>query len=72
MGALRLSREETRFELRFESLRDATNACSFPCDEAGHVDMDDMAEGTLNCYLFARAVIGHEFARPRVCLVAAA
>jgi hypothetical protein len=69
MSALHLNGNETRFELRFESLRDAGSACSFPCDAAGHVDMDDMAQGTLNRYLFARAVIGCEFAMPRVCRV---
>lgn len=69
MGVLRPGREQARFELRFESLRDANSACSFPCDEAGRVDMDEMGERALNSYLFARAVIGHEFALPRVCLV---
>lgn len=54
------------FELRFESLRDPNLACSFPCNEAGHVNMDELAEQIRNRYLFARAVIGHEFARPHV------
>lgn len=70
MSALHSKGQEHRFVLRFDSLRDAGASCSFPCDEAGHVDMDGLAERTLNHYLFARAVIGSEFARPRVCAAA--
>ncbi|MDZ5460602.1 hypothetical protein [Azohydromonas lata] len=62
--------EKTSFELCFESLRDANTVMAFPCDETGHVDMDAMAEHTLNNYLYARAVIGHQFSRPLVRAVA--
>lgn len=70
MRARHSGHQQARFELRFEPLRDAGRACSFPCDETGRVNMDELAAHMLNSYLFARAVIGHEFARPRVCPLA--
>jgi hypothetical protein len=58
--------EQTRFELCFESLSDADTVMAFPCDETGKVNMDAMAERILNNYLYARAVIGHQFNWPLV------
>jgi hypothetical protein len=55
-----------RFELRFQSLFDAGRGYAFPCDAAGHVDMDAMGERTRNSYLYARTVIGREFCMPKV------
>jgi hypothetical protein len=54
------------YELRFESLFNAGRAYAFPCDPAGHVDLDALSERARNNYLYARAVIGRELAMPGV------
>jgi hypothetical protein len=54
------------FELRFQSLFDAGRAYAFPCDAAGHVDLDALDERERNSYLYARAVVGHELSLPKV------
>ena len=54
------------YELRFESRLDAARSLAFPCDAAGHVDMDALSEAARLEYLFARAVVGCEFSRPAV------
>lgn len=54
------------FQLRFQSLSDAGRGYAFPCDAAGHVDMDALGERARNSYLYARAVVGGEFSTPKV------
>lgn len=54
------------FELCFQSLQGPHRDMSFPCDEGGHVDMDQLETCTLHEYLYARAVVGKEFHRPAV------
>jgi hypothetical protein len=54
------------FELRFRSLFNAGRALAFPCDAAGHVDMDALTDRARQNYLYARTVIGREFATPAV------
>lgn len=54
------------FELRFDALYANRRSYSFPCDAAGHVDMDSLGERTRLNYLFARAMIGIEVAWPDV------
>ena len=54
------------YELRFESLFNEGRALSFPCDEAGLVDMDALCERARCNYLYARAVVGREFRMPAV------
>lgn len=54
------------FQLRFQSLFDAGRGYAFPCDAAGHVDMDALGERARNSYLYARAVVGREFSTPKV------
>ena len=49
-----------RYELRFQSLRDAGCAYVFPCDAAGHVDMDALTDAARESYLFARIAVGHD------------
>jgi len=56
----------TAYELRFCSLFDQGRALAFPCDPEGHVDMDSLGARVLNNYLYARSVIGREFAIPAV------
>jgi hypothetical protein len=54
------------FEIRFQSLFNEGRALAFPCDDVGHVDLDTISERTRNNYLFARAMVGREFAMPQV------
>lgn len=53
-------------ELRFESLFHPGRGVSVPCDASGHVDMDRLSERLRNAYLGARAMVGREYACPRV------
>ncbi len=55
-----------RFELRFQSLFHPGRALAFPCDERGEVLLDLLSEPALRNYLYARVVVGHEFANPAV------
>lgn len=50
------------FEVRFRSLVDEGRALAFPCDAEGHVPMDEPSERARCNYLYARAVVGREFA----------
>ncbi len=54
------------YELRFQSLFHEGRALSFPCDAQGHVDIDALSERAKLNYLYARSLIGREFARPAV------
>jgi hypothetical protein len=54
------------YELRFQSLFDEGRAFAFPCDAAGHVDLDALSERARHNYLYARAVIGREVGVPAV------
>ena len=54
------------YELRFQSLFDEGRAYAFPCDAAGHVDIDALSESAKRNYLYARAVIGREVSLPAV------
>jgi hypothetical protein len=59
------------YELHFRSLFNEGRGYVFPCDAAGHVDMDTLSDRARNNYLYARAVIGYELSVPAVNLVAA-
>ena len=54
----------SRFELRFQSLFTSGKALAFPCDARGDVQLDALSAKALENYLFARAVVGHEYANP--------
>jgi hypothetical protein len=54
------------YELRFRALVHGVQDYSFPCDALGRVDLDALSERARNAYFFARVVIGHEVAPPRV------
>jgi hypothetical protein len=56
----------TAFELRFQSLFNDGRGLTFPCDAAGHVDLDTLTERARCNYFFARSVIGRDFAHPAV------
>jgi len=55
-----------RYEIRFQSLFKEGRALSFPCDHEGRVDLDNANERLRSNYLFARAMLGREFAMPVV------
>ncbi len=59
-------RQPSRFELRFQSLFHSGKALIFPCDENGSVFLDLLSDKARANYLFARAVVGHEYANPVV------
>ena len=54
------------FQLRFPSLVDAGRTWVFPCDAAGHVDMNALGPRDRNRYLYARTLVGREFLMPKV------
>ena len=54
------------FELRYRSLFNAGRALAFPCNARGEVPIDDLSAHALNNYLYARAVVGFEYAAPLV------
>ena len=58
------------FELRFQSLFNEGRGLAFPCDDLGEVDMDRLPDQARNNYLFARTLIGREFATPKVRAIA--
>ena len=53
-------------EVWFESLFNSGRGLVFPCDEAGHVDIDSLSERGRSNYFFARSMLGREYATPRV------
>lgn len=55
-----------RYQLRFESLFQQGRALAFPCDAQGRVAMDALSERARCNYLYARAVVGREYATPAV------
>lgn len=60
------SRAESAFELRFGSLFDEGRGYAFPCDATGHVALDALSERARHNYLYARALMGRDFALPVV------
>ena len=57
---------QTSFELRFESLSHPGRGLAFPCDARGLVELDGLSDPARRNYLYARAVVGREFANPSV------
>lgn len=60
----------SNYQLRFDSLFNPGRALSFPCDQAGHVDLDALSERSRLNYLYAKATLGREYAYPAVNAVA--
>lgn len=52
------------YEIRFQSLFHEGRALCFPCDERGQVALDTLSERARDNYLYARAVVGREYAYP--------
>ena len=60
-----VNRAGAPFELAFRSLHEGT-ALTFPCDREGNVDLDSLSDREKNTYLFARAMVGREYAVPLI------
>ena len=54
------------YEIRFQCLFKSGRALSFPCDAQGRVELDALSDRARDNYLYARAVVGREFAFPSV------
>lgn len=54
------------FEIRFPDLFQTGRSLAFPCDAQGHVDIDALSERARTSYLYARAMVGREYALPSV------
>lgn len=59
-------KETGTFLLHFSSFFHPGREFAVPCDEHGQVNLDDMSERVRNNYLYARAMLGREFAWPIV------
>lgn len=57
-------RDSSGFELRFQSLFQEGRGLAFPCDAQGCVDIDSLSRTLRLNYLYARTLIGREFAMP--------
>lgn len=54
------------YQLRFDSLFQQGRGLMFPCDARGRVELDALSERARHNYLYARAVVGREYATPAV------
>jgi hypothetical protein len=54
------------YEIRFQSLWQEGRGLAFPCNEQGEVLLDALSERARENYLYARAVVGREYACPEV------
>lgn len=61
-----VSNTRQSFELRFQSLFKQGRGLSFPCDEKGLVNIDQLPDRARNNYLCARTLIGREYATPKL------
>ena len=66
MSHLTHAERSAPFEIRFQSLFNEGRGLAFPCDATGHVDLDTLSERGRRNYLFARSMVGREFATPDV------
>jgi hypothetical protein len=65
------SREAAKgYELRYRSLFNHGRGYAFPCNAAGHVDLDAIGERARINYFYARALVGRDFSMPAVHLSA--
>lgn len=60
------TRPALHFQLRFASLVERARALAFTCDAGGRVDLNALDDRARNDYLYARAMVGREFAWPVV------
>jgi hypothetical protein len=67
MSSLSTSTASCRYEIRFQSLFNEGRGLAFPCDAEGHVPLDALSDRARHNYLYARALVGREYATPAVC-----
>jgi len=53
------------YEITYHALFRGPSLC-FPCDERGEVPLDSLSESARENYLYARAVVGVEYAYPSI------
>lgn len=58
--------QSTLFELCFPPLLLSSPLLRFPCDARGDVQLDALSERAREDYLFARTLVGRDYARPEV------
>ena len=58
--------QSAAYVLRFGHLFHEGRALAFPCDASGQVMLDALSERARANYLYARALVGREFATPAV------
>ncbi len=67
MSTLPVALAPQPFLLRFVSLFVPGRSFEFPCDAAGHVDLEALSDrGRIN-YFFARGMVGRDYSTPRIC-----
>lgn len=54
------------YVLRFRCLLRDGRALVFACDALGRIDLDRLSDRARNHYLYARALVGRDFAPPAV------
>jgi hypothetical protein len=54
------------YEIYYRPLAETQSTLRFPCDVQGHVDLDELSPESVENYLFARAMVGRDYARPAV------
>jgi hypothetical protein len=60
--------DNNSFEICYLSLFPRGRALAFPCDAQGRVDIDALTVRACANYLYARAMVGRDYALPSVCL----
>jgi hypothetical protein len=72
-GAISSAKESTMnpflsrsFALCYPSLHEPGRGLRFPCDERGSIDIDQLPERARNNYFAARALVGREYAHPKI------
>lgn len=60
-----------QFLLRFDNIRNPGRAMAFPCAPDGTVNLNDLSGTARNNFHYAKAMVGREFARPKVVFDAA-
>ena len=54
------------YQVCFRPLTNAWRSMAFPCDALGRVDLDILSPKDKNDYLFARAMMGRDYAAPAI------
>jgi len=65
MPILEMTMSGLFYEIRYRALFRGPSLC-FPCDARGDVSLDALSDNARENYLYARAVVGVEYAHPTV------